>query len=44
MEDMIKCCSLKKEEEKNFFDQLIQFLYSAVKRRFSFTHITKQVK
>lgn len=44
MQSMINSCTLKKEEEKNFFDQLIRLLYSAIKRRFALTHITNQIK
>jgi hypothetical protein len=40
---MIESCSLIKEEEKNFFDQLIKFLFAAVKRRFNFSHVTAKI-
>jgi len=41
---MIDSCNLKQEEEKVFFNQLIQMLFSAVKRRFSFIHTTDLIK
>jgi len=44
MQKMIDSCTLKKEEEKNFFNKLIRLLYSAVKRRFPFTYATDQIK
>lgn len=44
MQSMIDSCTLKKDEEKNFFNQLIRLLYSTLKRRFPFTHITDQIK
>jgi hypothetical protein len=44
MQNMIDSCNLKKDEEKNFFDQLIILLYSALKRKFAFTHVTNQIK
>jgi len=41
---MINSCTLKKDDEKSFFNQLIRLLYSAIKRRFSFAYITKKIK
>ena len=41
---MVNSLTLTKPDEKNFFDQLIKLLYSAIKRRFRFNHITEIVK
>jgi hypothetical protein len=41
---MVNTMTLKKPDEKIFFDQLIKILYSAIKRRFRFNHITEMVK
>jgi hypothetical protein len=41
---MIDSCTLKRNDEKSFFNQLVRLLYSAIKRRFSFTYITKKVR
>ena len=41
---MIDSCSFKQDSEKNFFDQVIKFLFSAIKRRFNLSKITDQIK
>lgn len=41
---MVKTSDLKKEQEKNFFDQLIRHLYASIKRKFKFSHVTNDVK
>ena len=44
MQNMIDSCSFKQDSEKNFFDQVIKFLFSAIKRRFNLSKITDQIK
>lgn len=41
---MIKTSDLKKEQERNFFEQLIRHLYASIKRKFEFSHVTSAIK